>query len=78
MVELSGCPELETAMNLYRTSGFELPHLDRDHRELPRAAALFLVAAVLLFASYALVWSAAEMRAEHTPVGVVAAPWPVR
>ena len=65
-------------MNFYRTSGFELPHLDRDHSALPRAAALFLAAAVFLFASYALIWSAAQVRVEHTPVGVVAAPWPVR
>ena len=65
-------------MDHFRSSNFELPHLDRQHHALPRLATLLLTVAVLLFAGYALIWSAAQSRVEHTPVGSVAAPWPVR
>jgi hypothetical protein len=65
-------------MSDYRLSGFDLPLSHHNEDSLTRWSLWTLVIAVLLFASYALIWSAAQTRVAHTPPGIVAAPWPVK
>ncbi len=62
-------------MSNFRTNGFDAPLSHHDENSLSRLSVWMLIITILLFLSYTLIWSAAQMRVANSPPAVEAAPW---